>query len=202
MTLSASKALFTSRLSIQDIQPSSEICTGDISCGNNGTQVLIPTGRVTSVTRAFTSDTTRHILELLERYRLHNPRIQSKPLYLVEKFLSQIERFVARGEPVSMVLPAFPFKSANKSTKVLGTLPDKGEEVALIHLNSLCEEISKVYKHGAWLYIVSDGLVYNGKHLHSAVHCPSRCDSQPMRVCSSHVQNRYPWSSRRRGLAI
>ena len=46
--------------------------------------------------------------------------------------------------------------------KVLGTLPDLGEELALMHLNGLCESIADIYEHGAELVITSDGLVYNG----------------------------------------
>ncbi|KAI4238397.1 MAG: hypothetical protein LQ349_001144 [Xanthoria aureola] len=86
---------------------------------------------------------------------------ERKALGVVPKFLAQIERCIARDEPVCMVLPAFPFKSVNKTTKVLGSLPDKGEEVALRHLDHMCQAIREVYKYGARVYIVSDGLVYN-----------------------------------------
>ena len=43
--------------------------------------------------------------------------------------------------------------------KVLGTLPDLGEEIALMHLNGLCESIAEIYEHGAEIVIASDGLV-------------------------------------------
>jgi pyoverdine/dityrosine biosynthesis protein Dit1 len=62
-----------------------------------------------------------------------------------------------------MILPAFPFKSPNASSKVLGNMPDFGEELALAHLNGLCQNIGEVYDPGADVYISSDGLVYNGK---------------------------------------
>lgn len=78
------------------------------------------------------------------------------------RFLMTIERFVAAGRPVKMCLPAFPFKSANKVYKVLGSLPDKAEELALTRLNTMCARIQEVYTTGAKLTIVSDGLVYNG----------------------------------------
>ncbi|EFQ99065.1 hypothetical protein MGYG_02078 [Nannizzia gypsea CBS 118893] len=109
-----------------------------------------------------TSNITSNVLLVLEKYRLHAPRGKNQPLCAVNKFVSQIKHLIAQGEPISMVLPAFPFKSANKTTKVLGALPDKGEEMALKHLNNMCQEIGKYYKNGAQLYIVSDGLVYNG----------------------------------------
>lgn len=78
------------------------------------------------------------------------------------KFLAVISRFVRTRQKVVMCLPAFPFKSANKVEKVLGTLPDKAEELALGRLNTMCATIGQFYEPGAELTIISDGLVYNG----------------------------------------
>lgn len=80
----------------------------------------------------------------------------------VETFLPTIAAFVEKQEPVRMVLPAFPFKSPNSQDKTLGVLPDLGEELALHHLNGLCQNVAHVYEHGAEVHISSDGLVYNG----------------------------------------
>lgn len=71
---------------------------------------------------------------------------------------------VVRKQPIHLVLPAFPFKSPNKVDKVLGVLPDMGEELALATLDGLCAQIDEVYP-GTSLSIVSDGLVYNGEWL-------------------------------------
>ncbi|KAI4649945.1 putative NRPS-like protein biosynthetic cluster [Alternaria triticimaculans] len=76
-------------------------------------------------------------------------------------FLSVIDRFVLAGERVEACLPAFPFKSANKVYKVLGSLPDKAEELALQRLNHMCARIKDVYKPGARVTIISDGITYN-----------------------------------------
>jgi hypothetical protein len=80
----------------------------------------------------------------------------------LESFVPIVVEQVKRQEPIRMILPAFPFKSPNSRHKVLGTLPDLGEELALFHLNGLCENIAQVYEPGANVYISSDGLVYNG----------------------------------------
>lgn len=77
-------------------------------------------------------------------------------------FLAVIDRFVLAGERVEACLPAFPFKSANKVYKVLGSLPDKAEELALQRLNHMCARIKDVYKPGARVTIISDGITYNG----------------------------------------
>lgn len=77
-------------------------------------------------------------------------------------FIAVIQKFVEKNEPVKMALPAFPWKSANKVEKVLGTLPDKAEEVSLARLNGICDSIRKFYRPGAEILLISDGLVYNG----------------------------------------
>lgn len=78
------------------------------------------------------------------------------------KFLSVIEKFVAAKAKVEACLPAFPFKSANKVYKVLGSLPDKAEELALARLNAMCARIKEIYPPGARVTIISDGITYNG----------------------------------------
>lgn len=79
------------------------------------------------------------------------------------KFMPVVEACVVKREPIRMILPAFPFKSPNRKDKTLGSHADLGEELALMHLNGLCESISEVYEHGANVTIASDGLVYNGE---------------------------------------
>jgi hypothetical protein len=79
-----------------------------------------------------------------------------------DKFLSVIDQFVFAGKRIEACLPAFPFKSANKVYKVLGSLPDKAEELALQRLNNMCARIKQIYKPGARVTIISDGITYNG----------------------------------------
>ncbi|PWY91651.1 hypothetical protein BO94DRAFT_555460 [Aspergillus sclerotioniger CBS 115572] len=81
-------------------------------------------------------------------------------------FLPRIMSYIEKQEPIRMVLPAFPFKSPNYQDKTLGVLPDLAEELALHHLNGLCLNISRVYKHGAEVHITSNGLVYNKLTIH------------------------------------
>ncbi|KAM3499606.1 hypothetical protein MY10362_007154 [Beauveria mimosiformis] len=76
-------------------------------------------------------------------------------------FLATIDAFVAAGQEVQACLPSFPFKSANKEYKVLGSLPDKAEELALARLNTMCRRIREIYPPGARVTIISDGMTYN-----------------------------------------
>ncbi|CAL3970609.1 unnamed protein product [Diplocarpon coronariae] len=73
---------------------------------------------------------------------------------------TSINRIVKSGGPLHLILPAFPFKSPNSVDKVLGTLPDIGEEIALARLEGLCADLERKFCKTR-LSIVSDGLVYN-----------------------------------------
>ncbi|KAI0390359.1 Clavaminate synthase-like protein [Xylariaceae sp. FL0594] len=74
---------------------------------------------------------------------------------------TQIQQALERDEPIQLVLPAFPFKSSNRSKKVLGRFPDEAERLSLLHLNGLCLGIKDVADADAYLTVVSDGIVYN-----------------------------------------
>ena len=103
------------------------------------------------------------ILDIIFEYALNKFNDSMEKLALGRsKFLLVINQFVATRSLVEMCLPAFPFKSANKVSKVFGILPDKAEELALERLNDMCQRIRNVYSPGAKLTIISDGLVYNG----------------------------------------
>jgi len=70
-----------------------------------------------------------------------------------------VTRYVENGEEMELIFPAFPFKSCS-SKKVIGELPDLGEEILLRRLNALAQEISTHHTAGAVIRIVSDGVVY------------------------------------------
>jgi hypothetical protein len=78
-----------------------------------------------------------------------------------------VVRYVETGEQMELIFPAFPFKSCS-SKKVLGELPDLGEEILLRRLNALAHEICDHHAAGAVIRIVSDGVVYQGE-FHTAL---------------------------------
>lgn len=101
------------------------------------------------------------ILDIIQMYG-HNVGSGNSQWAGKAKFMPIVEAYVVKNEPVKMVLPAFPCKSPNRVGKVLGSMPDLGEELALMHLNGLCESVAEIYGPGARVVITSDGLVYNG----------------------------------------
>ena len=74
--------------------------------------------------------------------------------------LDKIKTAVVTLQPVTFVLPAFPGKSPNPA-KVLGPLPDMGEQRALQFLDGLCRRIRRLYKPGARIILCSDGRVFS-----------------------------------------
>ncbi|KAF4341595.1 Pyoverdine biosynthesis [Fusarium beomiforme] len=106
-------------------------------------------------------DMANRILDVIIAYGVREKESQGQPYQAKKKFLPIILECLKGEAPIKLVLPAFPFKSPNRHNKVLGALPDLGEDIALENLQGLCDNIRDVYEHGADCYITSDGLVYN-----------------------------------------
>jgi pyoverdine/dityrosine biosynthesis protein Dit1 len=114
---------------------------------------------------------SRLILDIVFEYALNKFDDSKDRLECgADLFISVIAQYVAEDKQIEACLPAFPFKSANKVHKVLGTMPDKAEELALERLNSMCTRIQAVYPPGCQVTIVSDGITYNGSFLTFDLH--------------------------------
>lgn len=122
------------------------------------------------------ADHYRHsfkILNVLEKYGRHgSPKAPSSnfvvgtglnpPAWIGKhRFLSHVYHHVRQAQPVQLTLPAFPCKSLNRVNKVLGHLPDLGEELALCLLHAMAKDVEKVYTPGAQVNIASDGVLFN-----------------------------------------
>lgn len=68
--------------------------------------------------------------------------------------------FITTGQPIHMILPAFPAKSPNRK-KTIGTLPDMAEQQALLYLGNICRRLSEIHPPGVRLTICSDGHVFS-----------------------------------------
>lgn len=77
-----------------------------------------------------------------------------------EVLVSKVNDYVSKNKTLVLVLPSFPFKSQNREN-TLGELPDMGEYLALEVLNSLCNNIRKIYKPGVDFVLASDGRLYS-----------------------------------------
>ena len=142
-----------------------ETSPGTPDVGLSDTEDNLATSNNVGVLEQPSGSVASQILDIIQRYG-NNIAAEGDTWPGKTKFMPMVEAFVSKREPVLMVLPAFPFKSPNRKAKTLGALPDLGEELALMHLNGLCESIEEIYEHGANVVITSDGLVYNGGFCH------------------------------------
>lgn len=108
--------------------------------------------------------TVRRILGLLFQFRrlssATDPCAKQPCATCYATHWEKMRRFVAAGEPVHFVIPAFPAKSRNPD-KVLGPLPDLGERLATSFLESFCDQIAHFHEPGARVTICSDGHVFS-----------------------------------------
>ncbi|MES9851396.1 MAG: isocyanide synthase family protein [Candidatus Thiodiazotropha sp. L084R] len=86
--------------------------------------------------------------------------IEDLPSAETQTHLTKIKKMIDAGDPISMILPAFPGKSPNRN-KTLSRLPDLAETHSIDSLHSLCRDIKEVYKPGAKIIICSDGYVFS-----------------------------------------
>jgi pyoverdine/dityrosine biosynthesis protein Dit1 len=102
------------------------------------------------------------VVEVFKRFCLHSSNDgHQQEGSVFDSLPEKLKVNFAANQPITMVLPAFPWKNPNQD-KVLGVGADLGDEFGLAKLNHLCDEISKVYPYGARLILICDGLVYNG----------------------------------------
>ncbi|MCU7816685.1 MAG: isocyanide synthase family protein [Candidatus Thiodiazotropha sp. (ex Rostrolucina anterorostrata)] len=110
-----------------------------------------------------------HILDIIfKRRRLLDDEagpgtdssIEDLPPEETDIHLNKIQKMMDTGEPISMILPAFPGKSPNRN-KTLSRLPDLAETHSIDSLYSLCRDINEIYKPGAKIIICSDGYVFS-----------------------------------------
>lgn len=123
------------------------------------TTLLLETTNLTTAAAAH-STLVERIAEIIASYRISGPGDRYKDV-MEPKLLDTLRIFVAKQEPINMAVPAYPFKSPNHVSKVLGPDPDVGERMSLQHLNSIGARIQQIYPPGGHVTVVSDGLCYN-----------------------------------------
>ncbi len=110
-------------------------------------------------------EAARAILRVILRDRRLLPEENAPPADVLteEEFAIHYPKLIpalVQGQPIHMILPAFPAKSPNRN-KTLSDLPDFGELLGLIRLQELCDEIRSIHAPGARCTICSDGRVFS-----------------------------------------
>lgn len=101
------------------------------------------------------------IVKIFEGFRMNPTPIDQFESVGKKILTDKIAAFVDQGKPIDFVMLGFPMKSQNDRDKVLGKLPDLGEEVTFQNFSRFNEEIKKVYSAGINLSMVSDGYVFS-----------------------------------------
>ncbi|KAE8370671.1 Pyoverdine/dityrosine biosynthesis protein-domain-containing protein [Aspergillus caelatus] len=104
--------------------------------------------------------TVERIVDLFDkelRYRVQNDQWAAEGR---KYFAAKVRFFVNHNSTLQLCLPAFPCKSSNQE-KVVGVLPDRGEEIALRRLHTFAHKIEQLYPPGARILIISDGHVFS-----------------------------------------
>ena len=124
------------------------------------TETLSPETSSLTTKRAAHEDLVERIANIVASYRISGPGDRYKEV-MEPRMLDVLRSFVTDQEPINMVVPAYPFKSPNHESKVLGPNPDVGERMSLQHLNSIGARIQQIYPPGGHVTVVSDGICYN-----------------------------------------
>ena len=104
--------------------------------------------------------TVLRVLDLLTRLRREDAPHRHDTVTCFAPQLAQLDAFVRQDAPILFTLPAFPCKSPNPR-KVLGHLPDLGEQLSLRSLQQLCDDVRRIHPPGARMLICSDGHVFS-----------------------------------------
>lgn len=151
-----------STLTAPQMPPTPPESVGD---ANEAKAIIVPVKDDSADEEAAQSVVAGKVLDIIQSYGQHlgNEQNESGETEWVgrKKFTPKVMHWVKQGVPVRMIIPAFPWKSVNRMEKVIGALPDFGEELALARLDALCRDIQKVYSPGAEVHIATDGLVFN-----------------------------------------
>lgn len=103
------------------------------------------------------------ILKVIAKHRRVLPEEDKSACetYFCDSLVQKVEAFVIKEQPIRIVMPSFPVKSAVR-TKTLGDHADMAEQVSLHHLNSICVEIGLIYEPGAKMVLYSDAFAFRG----------------------------------------
>lgn len=104
---------------------------------------------------------TQQILNVFEGYRMQ-PLLTDQYESAGKPILANaIEKFTSANQPVRFAMLGLPFKSTNQRDKVLGQLPDLGEELTIKNFETFNAHVKQVYAPGIHMIVASDGYMFN-----------------------------------------
>jgi L-tyrosine isonitrile synthase len=104
---------------------------------------------------------TQQILNIFDSYRMQPTSIDEYESVGKKILSDRIDNFVVANQQIKFAMLGLPFKSTNKRDKVLGELPDLGEQLTIQNFERFNSEVKKVYSPGVKIIVASDGYVFN-----------------------------------------
>ena len=104
---------------------------------------------------------TSQILSAFEGFRMAPTPIDQYESVGKPILADRIDKFVSTKHPIEFVMLGFPFKSTNDRDKVIGKLPDFGEQLTVENFGRFNDVIKSVYEPGIRISMASDGYVFN-----------------------------------------
>lgn len=102
------------------------------------------------------------VLEVFEGFRMAPTPLDQYEQVGKARLADKMAPYIAAGVPIEFVMLGFPFKSMNTRDKVIGVLPDLGEQITLDNFVTFNNRVKEVYAPGVRVNIISDGLIFNG----------------------------------------
>jgi L-tyrosine isonitrile synthase len=101
------------------------------------------------------------IVETFEQFRMPASAIDQYESGGKVKLASHVCQYVKTGKPIEFAILGYPMKSPNARDKVLGVLPDFGEEASMHNFARFNAAIKQHYAPGMNLTIISDGYAFS-----------------------------------------
>jgi len=100
------------------------------------------------------------LLQVFEEFRMQ-PTVNDQYTELGRpKLIEKMSPFVSAYKPIKFSMLGYPMKSPNDRDKVLGKLPDLGEQVSIENFARFAALMKDVYRPGVEFSIISDGFIF------------------------------------------
>lgn len=104
---------------------------------------------------------TNDILNVFDNYRMAPTAIDQYEQIGKAILAEKVQRYIDQNNPIQFAMLGMPFKSTNTRDKVLGEMPDLGEELMVKNFETFNDEIKRIYNPGSNITVASDGYVFN-----------------------------------------
>lgn len=104
---------------------------------------------------------TQTILSIFEGFRMTPTAGDQYDATGRIKLAEKIDTFIGLWQPIKFSMLGYPMKSPNDRDKVIGKLPDLGEELSFANFAYFAQAVREVYTPGVEYSLISDGYIFS-----------------------------------------